>query len=81
MTAKIVPFNPRKASGLAPAEQLARIADVVTGEIESLSADRRDSVRVARLFMRQAALYAAWLQPIETAQALRALADELEARS
>lgn len=81
MTAKIVPFNPRTAAGLAPAAQLARISDVVSGEIEALSADRRDSVRIAKLIVRQAALHAAWLQPMETAESLRALADELEARA
>ena len=81
MSPRIVPLNPRSAGDLAPADQLARVADVVTGEIESMALDRRDSVRVARLFTRQAALYAGWLQSLETAQCLRALADELEARA
>ena len=79
MSAQIIPLNPRRAAGLAPAHQIARVSDVVTGEIESMASDRKDSIRVARLFTRQAALYAGWLQPIETAQSLRALADELEA--
>ena len=78
MNALIIPLRPRHASGLAPAEQVARVSDVVTGEIESMARDRKDSIRVARLFARQAALYAGWLQPLETAQSLRALADELE---
>lgn len=78
MSAQIIPLNPQRCSALAPSEQLARISDVVTGEIASLAADRKDSIRVARLFTRQAALYAGWLQPLETAQSLRALADELE---
>lgn len=81
MSARIIPLNPRRAAGLAPAQQIARVSDVVTGEIESMASDRKDSIRVARLFTRQAALYAGWLQPIETAQSLRALADELEALS
>lgn len=79
MSAQIIPLNPRWAAGLAPAQQVARVSDVVTGEIESMATDRKDSIRVARLFTRQAALYAGWLQPLETAQSLRALADELEA--
>jgi len=69
----------RKASNPCFSEQVARVADVVTGEIASMAVDRKDSIRVARLFTRQAALYAGWLQPLETAQSLRALADELEA--
>lgn len=81
MSAQIIPMNPRRAAELAPAQQIARVSDVVTGEIESMASDRKDSIRVARLFTRQAALYAGWLQPIETAQSLRALADELEALS
>lgn len=60
-------------------EQVARVSAVITGEIASMASDRRDSIRVARLFTRQAALYAGWLQPLETAESLRALADELEA--
>lgn len=69
----------RKAPNPCFSEQVARVADVVTGEIASMAVDRKDSIRVARLFTRQAALYAGWLQPFETAQSLRALADELEA--
>lgn len=68
-----------KAPNPCFSEQVARVADVVTGEIASMAVDRKDSIRVARLFTRQAALYAGWLQPLETAQSLRALADELEA--
>lgn len=78
MSAIIIPLNPRHAAGLAPAQQVARVSDVVSGEIESMAVDRKDSIRVARLFTRQSALYAGWLQPLETAQSLRALADELE---
>lgn len=77
MSGVVVAF--RKAPNPCFSEQVARVADVVTGEIASMAVDRKDSIRVARLFTRQAALYAGWLQPLETAQCLRALADELEA--
>ena len=69
----------RDAAAPCLSEQVARVSDVVTGEIASMAVDRKDSIRVARLFTRQAALYAGWLQPLETAESLRVLADELEA--